>query len=108
MVQRGGQYGLWWGCSRYPECDSKVGAHPDGRPLGTPANSELRLWRKAAHTIFDPLWKVHAKYNPWPEMTRSQAYAWLEETTGIAHIAEADVDGCLAVIKAMHARRSDG
>ena len=44
-------------CVNYPECDSYVGTHDDGQPLGRLANKSLRLAKKQAHEHFDRLWK---------------------------------------------------
>ena len=57
-------------CANFPECDSYVGTHKDGRPLGRLANKQLREMRTAAHEKFDALWKSG-------EVTRDQAYIWL-------------------------------
>ena len=37
MVLRNSKYGLFYGCSTYPNCKASHGAHKDGKPLGTPA-----------------------------------------------------------------------
>lgn len=99
MVLRSGDYGQFWGCSGYPACDARVGAHPDGKPMGTPANDELRRWRRAAHAVFDRLWKGDGA-----EMSRAEAYAWIASASGVSHIAGADITGCLAVIQSVYAR----
>lgn len=83
-------------------CDARVGVHRDGRPKGTPARFWTRRWRMAAHTVFDSLWKGDAT-NP-PKMNRAEAYRWLENATGVKHIAECDVNGCFDVIDAVHHR----
>jgi hypothetical protein len=92
----GRSYGLVWVCSKYPECDSYVGVHKGtSRPLGIMANAELRLWKKRAHTKFDPLWKTGI-------MKRSFAYQLLRETLHLskdqAHIGEMDVEQCKLLI----------
>ena len=46
---RNGQPRLAYGCSRFAECRSTHGAHPDGKPLGDPADSEAKIMRMAAH-----------------------------------------------------------
>lgn len=49
---------------RCSDCDAHVGCHKrGGRPLGRPANAELRKQRSIAHNAFDPLWKK-AVYDP--------------------------------------------
>ena len=60
-------------CSRYPECDSYVRAHPGSRqPMGSLANHELRTLRRTAHYYFDQLYKSG-------RMTRQDAYRWLAD-----------------------------
>ena len=46
---RAGPFSWFYGCERYPECDGKVGAHPDGKPLGVVGTQADRDARKAAH-----------------------------------------------------------
>lgn len=63
-------------CSKYPLCDSYVGTHDDGKPLGRLANKSLRLAKKEAHKYFDKLWKEkHIK--------RSYAYKLMSLYLGI-------------------------
>lgn len=77
--------GYLYVCSRYPVCDSYVGAHTKSRkPMGFLANGELRSKRIQAHRAFDRLWKSGL-------MTRSQAYIWMQAKFSLngeqAHIA---------------------
>lgn len=92
----------FWQCE---PCDAYVGCHRAGngqgdgtKPMGRLANAELRRWRNAAHTAFDPLWRSR-------RMRRREAYGWLAKRLGVSvdncHIGEFDVDGCKAVIAAM-------
>lgn len=54
--------GICWVCINYftsgTFCDSYVGCHEDGTPLGTPADKLLRIARNQAHKEFDKLWKT--------------------------------------------------
>lgn len=92
--------GRVWICENFPACDSYVGAHADGTPLGRLANPELRSWKKAAHRAFDPLWKSS-------RMTRNEAYRWLQKTMGLTkeegHIGKFDVDQCRRLIELIDA-----
>jgi len=95
-----GEYGNYYSCEAWPDCDARVGAHADGRPLGRPAREELRHWRKAAHEVFDLLWKG-APHSKRPRISRTQAYQWLERATGTAHIAETkSPQECFNIIQA--------
>ena len=72
-------------CARYPSCDSYVTAHAGTRqPMGTLANRELRMKRRAAHMAFNQLWQREL-------MSKKEAYRWLQTQMGVdpedAHIA---------------------
>lgn len=101
---RNGTPRLFFGCSRWPECDGTHGAHPDGRPLGVPADKETKRARTRAHAAFDRLWKVHG-------MLRSDAYSWMQHALGLsrdeAHVANFDKDTCARLEAAVdaHERR---
>lgn len=89
----------FWHCA---PCKAWVGCHPgSSNPLGRPANAELRLWKQNAHAVFDALWK-----GPNAEMSRTQAYKWLQQAMGLtvreAHIGEFDVAQCKRLV---HLRR---
>ncbi len=77
-------------CAR-SRCAGSVGAHPDGRPLGRPADRRTKDARIVAHEEFDRLWKGGL-------MGRSQAYAWMVRALGIsareAHIGEFGAEEC--------------
>lgn len=100
MQLRTSQYGKFWGCARYPDCKGAHGAHPDGRPLGTPANKETKEARIRAHAAFDPLWKGDGAL-----LDRTAAYKWLAKELGIdareCHIGNFDIAQCERVISAM-------
>ncbi|SHO54171.1 zinc-finger-containing protein [Anaerocolumna xylanovorans] len=73
-------------CSRYPACDSYVGAHRKSLlPMGSLANGDLRNKRIQAHKAFDRLWQNGI-------MEKWQAYQWMQAKFGLsseqAHIAK--------------------
>ncbi|HVT82267.1 MAG TPA: zinc-finger-containing protein [Phycisphaerae bacterium] len=79
-----GEGRLFFGCSRYPDCRGTHGAHPDGSPLGTPADAETKAARIAAHTALDKIvqargWGRDAKDNK----ARHGLYIWLGRKLGI-------------------------
>lgn len=86
----------FYGCSRYPDCTATHGAHPDGHPLGTPANRQTKEARIEAHKAFDRLWKDG-------HMSRADAYRWLARALNRpdAHIGSMEIDDCKAVIEAV-------
>jgi len=76
-----------------PSCSARVGCHAlTGKPLGTPANAELRALRRRCHDLFDPLWNRGARH--LRPIARAGAYAWLAEKLGVdrVHFGEADVE----------------
>lgn len=94
MVALPSAYGsrVYYRCSE-GNCEGVIGAYPDGTPVGTPANKATRQARILAHDAFDSLWRTGG-------MRRSDAYAWLAQTTGVRHIADATLDDCDRVIRA--------
>jgi ssDNA-binding Zn-finger/Zn-ribbon topoisomerase 1 len=94
-VKWSGKFESWfYGCVRFPVCKGTHGMHPDGKPLGVPADPETKKWRIAAHESFDRLWKSG-------KMNRKEAYKWLAEKFQVAeiHIGEADIERCKEIIK---------
>jgi zinc-finger-containing domain len=51
-----------WVCSAFPQCDSYVGTHPSGLPLGRLKNAKSRELAKKAHGLFDPKWRGKGNY----------------------------------------------
>jgi ssDNA-binding Zn-finger/Zn-ribbon topoisomerase 1 len=86
----------FYGCSRWPNCKGIHGAHPNGEPLGIPADKETKQWRMKAHDAFDGLWK---KGN----MTRNEAYDYLAGRMALSaddcHIGRFDKNQCMEAIK---------
>ncbi len=97
LVLRLSRYGLFYGCSNYPICKAAHGAHPDGKPLGVPANAETRSWRMKAHDVFDKLYQGES-----PIMSREEAYGYLQYIMGLseedAHISKFTTKQCQELI----------
>ncbi len=78
-----------------PACHATHGAHPDGTPVGKPANKETRQARRDAHIAFE-VWRDH--YG----MTRNEAYLTIAVRLGIpeqkAHMGNMDLETCQMVI----------
>lgn len=111
-----GEPRMFWGCSRWPECDGIHGAHPDGKPLGKPGDKKTKEERIVAHGAFDTLWK-YAYLMPCymrdratmdeegktviTRAARRRAYAWMQEQLGMTreecHIANFDIETCIKV-----------
>lgn len=99
-----GEYRRFYGCSRWPECNSAHGAHPDGSPMGVPANKETKQARIQAHDAFDGYWRSKG-------LSRKQAYHLLQDITGLppkdAHIASFDKEQCECVVYSIEALKAD-
>ena len=104
MSLRHGRFRLFYGCDRFPECKGSHGAHPDGRPLGTPAPQATKDARKRAHDVFDRLWK-----GARPTMSRGQAYAWMADVLGQRdpHIGNMDEEECERLIRLVENEREE-
>ena len=91
-------------CKNFPVCDSYVGTHDDGEPLGRLANKALRSWKKKAHDAFDVLWKDK-------HLDRNQAYEELADHLGIpdqyCHIGMFKKETCIKVIAWANLRKSE-
>jgi len=83
-------------------CMAWVGCHRiSNKPLGTLANSELRVWRQKAHKAFDKQWDY-----PGAKTSRSRrrgkAYHWLRHKMNLekknCHIAMFDIRQCQQAI----------
>jgi hypothetical protein len=96
MVLRNSRYGLFYGCTKFPNCRAAHGAHPDGRPLGVPADKETKQARIRAHDAFDTLWKSGL-------MKRGEAYRWMQDAMGMsedeAHIGRFGSEQCELLIQ---------
>ena len=82
-------------CKNFPQCDSYVGTHADGEPLGRLANKELRSWKKKAHESFDVIWRNK-------HMGRNAAYEELADFLMIpdkyCHIGMFKKETCIKVV----------
>ena len=96
MVLKESQYGPLYGCTRWPDCDCSHGAHPNGDPLGVPANKATRLARMEAHDAFDVMRLATGR-------NRSDAYRWLQDQMGMTreqcHMGKFDIDICKLVVE---------
>jgi hypothetical protein len=94
----------FWRCA---PCDAWVGTHIHSRdavPLGRLANAELRIAKREAHAVFDPLWQAKSRRDGCSKkQARTAAYKWLSEQLGISrrqtHIGMFDIELCRRVIE---------
>ena len=94
----GRSYGFIYLCE---PCKAYCGVHKGTlKPLGTPANKELRALRKEAHSLLDPLWKSG-------KFKRSRLYKDLAIAVGVdvpLHIGETTKELCERVITVLKER----
>jgi ssDNA-binding Zn-finger/Zn-ribbon topoisomerase 1 len=95
MVLRSSRHGLFYGCRSFPACRAAHGAHPDGTPLGVPADPETRKARVAAHDAFDRLWK-----GPGAPFSRREAYRLVADAMNldVLHFGELDAGRCAEAV----------
>jgi len=103
-VLKASRHGLFYGCETWHDtrCPGTHGAHPDGRPLGVPADQRTKSARRRAHGWFDRLWKKeHGAL-----MKRGHAYGWLATALGYdaPHIGEMSAEECERVIELARAK----
>jgi len=79
-------------CVNFPECDAAHGAHPDGAPMGIPADRETRKLRIEAHKALDRVFPFKKKWG------REETYRWLGEN-GFGHIASMNAEECREIIE---------
>ena len=84
-------------CHNYPSCNTYVAAHPNtDKPMGVPANGDIRNLRIQAHRKFDRIWKNGI-------MTREEAYRWFADSFGLslrdAHIGMCSDNRCRELIR---------
>lgn len=109
MVLRFSKFGKFYGCTRYPDCRGTHGAHPDGKPFGTPANKETKAARIRAHRAFDSIWISRRDQLGIPKSwARRDAYSWLavelEMKVDDCHIGMFDVETCERIVALCEAR----
>lgn len=85
FTTRDGQPRKFWGCSRYPDCKAAHGAHPDGQPLGFPADAETKQLRMRVHRICEEIW------GDWETGNRRAMYAWLHANAPQDHIGQMNI-----------------
>lgn len=100
MVLRESKFGVFYGCTRFPECKGSHGAHADGRPKGKPGDEATKKARIRAHQIFDQVWKKKLVKN------RGAAYQWMQKAMKIsrseAHIGEFSIDQCNELMRQVY------
>ena len=106
LLLKPSRFGLFYGCEqwRMTGCQGAHGAHPDGSPLGTPADGKTKQARIQAHTAFDQLYQSG-------RMKRADAYRWLRHAMGLtaeqAHIGKFTIEQCERLVTKIAACRPE-
>lgn len=99
----GKSYGMRYICIRWPECRGSVGAHPDGKPLGTVPDDETKRLRGICHGLIDPLWQNAGLIGKEKHHKRNSVYKWMcnlmELSRDEAHIGMFDASQCRQLIR---------
>lgn len=103
LTLRGGRYGWFLGCTRYPDCKGTHCVHQDTKlPMGIPADKATRMARQAAHIAFDALWSSTVPGS------RRDAYRWMREEMGLtkkdAHIGRFTIEQCQKLVALVEER----
>lgn len=98
---RDGRPRAFYGCSQFPYCKGTHGAHPDGTPLGVPADLETKRIRMAAHRAAELV------FGSWDTKSgRDGFYNWLKSQAHLKkHVAEMDKSEALDVISTLLTER---
>lgn len=83
---KNGKPRLFYGCTRYPGCTGTHNAHPNGKPLGIPADKETRELRVKLHKELAKWWNYDNKEQ------RNDMYDFLKANTKNGHISMMDKD----------------
>jgi len=87
----------FYGCERWPECNGTHGAHPDGRPLGNPADAETKKARREAHKALECA---------YPKAKTGTIYKNIQRLMGLseedAHIGKFTKEQCINLIELLN------
>lgn len=98
ILKNSKQYGLFYGCERFPKCRGTHRAHPNGEPLGIPGDKATRWWRIQAHKALEKLFT-----GQHPLMTKDEAYLYMQELMDLneqdGHISRFNIEQCNRLIE---------
>lgn len=89
---RNGEWTKFWRC-RDINCSGKHSAHPDGTPLGKPANKDTRQARFYLHLLIDRVW------DPEDREQKKNRDRWLHDNTPTGHVSDMDYEEVWKTIK---------
>lgn len=79
-------------CVRFPECKGQHWAHPNGAPLGVPADGKTRALRKEVHE------KLALRFDWTRKYQRERAYFLLSQH-GFGHVGRMTAEECRKVLE---------
>ncbi len=90
----------YYRCIHYPECSGSHGAHPNGAPLGHPADKETRDLRIVVHAELDRIFpaRIMGGKERFKHRRREKIYSWLE-SKGFGHVSSMNKEECRKVLK---------
>ena len=91
QMTRGNEPRKFYACSQWPKCKGTHGAHPDGEPLGTPADALTGKARSRVHKVAGKIW---GKWEKSSRAQRQKMYDWMVRNAPKEHIADMTVDEC--------------
>lgn len=78
---RNGMNRKFWSCD---DCAITHGAHPDGQPLGIPADKETKALRIRVHEEMSRIW---GEFGAIGKARKGEMYDWMEKNTRSKHVA---------------------
>lgn len=90
----------FFSCSRYPQCNGILAAHPNGTPASTPADWQTRQLRILAHELAGKIW---GQWND-PGCRRTAMYRWLERHSRHKHIGKMQKEELEEIISKLYRR----
>lgn len=87
-------------CLRFPECSGTHGAHPNGAPLGIPADKETRRLRIRVHAELDRVFppRMDGRREIGRFRRKERIYEWLG-TQDLGHVSSMTSIDCRRILK---------
>lgn len=98
FTDRVGNEKMFWACQNYPFCTMKVGAHPNGSPLGIPGDVETRHARIKLHDALAQKfaagdWRTSKKWQ------RDEMYQWMRMHAPKRHVGWMTKEECAIALE---------
>lgn len=89
----------YYRCLDWPTCRGSHGAHPNGAPLGFPANAETKKLRMETHDLLDQVFGTRS-HKP----NRKKQQTFLKECGTTGHVSQMDDVQCRKVIQILKSK----